>query len=300
MEQETSGILMNLSSELADVVERVGASVVRVDDGSRLTATGVLWSGDGIVVTTSHGVERDEDIKIVRGDGTALPAVLVGRDPDTDVAALRVQATGLPAIPQAAADDARPGNLALAVGRPGEAGLQVTLGMINSRIETQTNGKPGYLLYSDATLYPGFSGGPMVDMAGRIIGLNNLMFGRRRGVAVGTPVIAEVVTALLAHGRVQRGYLGVRTQPVALPDGLKQSLGQESALLLTQVENGSAGEQGGLMIGDLLIRLNETTLRDVDDLRRELRSLHAGQSATVKIVRGGETRDLTVTLGVEK
>ncbi len=302
MTQETSaGVLRNLSSELASVVERVSPSVVRVDDGSRLTATGIIWSADGLIVATSHGVERDENVEVERADGTRLAATLIGRDPDTDLALLRVTAAGLPAIQSAAADAAKVGHLVLALARPGNGGLQATLGIISARQDSQNNGQDEYLLQTDALLYPGFSGGPLVDMNGEVVGLINLMFGRGKGIAVGIPVVAHTVETLLAHGRVQRGYLGVRTQLVALPSALKATLGteQERALLLVQVEAGGPAEQGGLMMGDTLLALNSLPVQDVETLRQQLRALRAGQAVTVSIVRGGEPRELTVTLGAE-
>src|SRR5579871_7003815 len=184
MTQETSaGLLRSLSSELASVVERVAPSVVRVDDGSRLTATGIIWSADGLVATTSHGVERDENLAVERADGTRLPATLVGRDPDTDLALLRVNASGLPAVQRAAPDDVKGGHLVLALARPGNAGLQATLGIISARQDSQNDGQDEYLLHTDALLYPGFSGGPLVDVSGQVVGLINLMFGRGKGIA---------------------------------------------------------------------------------------------------------------------
>jgi S1-C subfamily serine protease len=295
----TPGVLASLSSELASVVERVAPSAVRVEDGSRLTATGIVWSADGVILTTSHGVERDEDLAIETADGARHAATLVGRDPGTDLAVLRVQATGLPAIPRADPADVKVGHLVLAVGRPGSAGLQATIGIVSARLETERGGQVGYILHTDAVLYPGFSGGPLVDTGGRAVGVNNLMYGRGKGVAIGTPVVAQVADALLAHGRVRRGYLGVRTQLVALPEGLRQSLSltQERALLVVQVEAGSPAEQGGLLLGDTLLGVNEETIQDADELRQLLRSLQPGQAVTLRVVRGGERRDLTVTLG---
>src|SRR2546430_17375005 len=113
IETTLPGTLQSLSSELAGVVERAAPSVVRVDDGSRLTATGIIWSADGVILTTSHGVERDENVTIELSDGTRLPAALVGRDPDTDLAVLRVQASGLPAVGRADAAEGKVGHLVL-------------------------------------------------------------------------------------------------------------------------------------------------------------------------------------------
>ena len=290
-------LLGELSSALAGVVETVGPSVVRVDDGTRLTATGVVWSGDGVIVTTSHGVERDEDLAVETGEGKRYPAELVGRDPDTDLAVLRVKNGSLKPVQRAAAEDVKIGQIVLALGRPGNSGLQATIGIIGARLESQTGGQAGYILNTDAVLYPGFSGGPLVDVSGGVVGLNNLMFGRGRGVAIGTPVVATVAGALLSHGKVSRGYLGVRTQSVAIPGSLK--LKQQYGALIIGVESGSPAENGGLMLGDVILGIDERAVDGVDDLRMILRGLPAGQSAKLPILRGGTTTELQVTLGSE-
>lgn len=295
----STGALFALSSELASVVERAGPSVVRVDDGTRLTASGVIWAADGLVLTTSHGVERDEKVAVELGSGTRLDAAVVGRDPDTDLALLRVAASGLPVLAAAGEAEVKVGHLALALARPGEAGLHATLGIVSARFDTERNGRPGYILHTDAVLYPGFSGGALVDVQGRAVGITNLMFGRGKGVAVGMPVAAMVAESLLAHGKVQRGFLGVTTQPVAIPPALAEKLAtrQDRAVLVVQVEPGSPAEAGGVMLGDVLLRVGEGAVQDPEELRRELRSRAAGVTVQLTVLRGGEQRELVVTLG---
>lgn len=300
-----SGILQNFSAELAGIVERAAPSIVRVDDGSRLTATGILWTADGIVATTSHGVERDEDITVELSDGRTLPAMLIGRDPDMDVALLRVDTTGLPAAVLASVEGGVPagriGELVVALARPGRTGLQASLGIISGRLDSQSGGQPESVLQTDATLYPGFSGGALIDMQGRVVGMTNLLFGRGKGIALSTAIVQNAANALLAHGRVRRGYLGIVTQAVTLPAGMVQAstLTQESGLLIMQVGAGSPAEQGGLMLGDTLLAVGEQTVQNVDDLRQGLRSHGASQAVALKLLRGGELRLLNVTLGVE-
>ncbi len=295
--KSNGSLLGELSSALAGVVETVGPSVVRVDDGTRLTATGVVWTGDGVIVTTSHGVERDEELAVGTGEGERYAADVVGRDADTDLAVLRVKNGALTPVQRASDEDVKIGQIVLALGRPGNSGLQATIGIIGARMESQTGGQPGYILNTDAVLYPGFSGGPLVDVNGHVVGLNNLMFGRGRGVAVGTPVVAAVTSALLAHGRVQRGYLGVRTQSVAIPESL--NLKQGYGALIIGVETDSAAAKAGLMLGDVLLGIDGKIVDGVDDLRAILRGLPAGQSAVLRVLRGGKVTDVKVTLGNE-
>ncbi len=294
--------LAALSEELAGVVARVGPSVVRVDDGSRLTATGILWSEDGVVLTTSHGVERDDDLAVELADGTRLAAALVGRDPETDLAVLRVPAGALLPVTKADPDAVQVGQIVLALGRPGEAGLSATLGIISAKQDAQDGGRPEYILHTDATLYPGFSGGPLVNVAGEVVGLTNLGYGRGLGFALGLPILAHVADALLAGGAVKRGYLGVSTQSVPLPPSLQTSLGltQERGLLVVQVESGGPADAARLSLGDIVLGLGGTALDDVDDLRQHLRGLAAGQAVTLNLARGGAAHDLTVTLGARE
>jgi S1-C subfamily serine protease len=300
MSEGTLG-LTQFSDSLAAAVARATPALVRVDDGTRLTASGVIWREDGVIVTTSHGVERDEELSVFLADGSHHPVTLVGRDDDTDIAVLRIEgATGLPVVPRIETEtEVRVGSLAVAVGTPGEAGVLATLGLVARKQETETAGHPEYILYTDAVLYPGVSGGPLVDTEGRMLGLLNRLYGRGLGVALGTPLVARVVETLLTHGRVPRGYLGVRTQLVGLPESLQAGLAltQDRGLLVAMVEPGSPADTGGLLLGDTLLAINGEAISDVTDLRRHL---YAGKPVTIKIVRGGTLTELSVTVGADK
>ncbi len=281
-----SNELTTFSDSLAALVKTSGAALVRVDDGTRLTATGLSWQ-PGVIVTTSHGTERDDELFVITHDGTRLPARLIGRDPETDLAALRIDAT-LPTIAHPTEGfEPRLGQLALAVSRPGDYGLVATLGVVASVQPTQTAGTPEYIVSTDADLYPGSSGGALLATDGTLIGLLNRGFGRGLGVALGTPLVARVVAALLEHGRVPRGYLGVRMQHVTLPDALRvtHSLAQESGLLVIHVEPGSAADQAGVLMGDTLISLDGERLDDVAAIRERLA---AGRTFTLELLRGGQ------------
>lgn len=290
-----------ISDEVAEMVTTVQPSVVRIDDGSRLTASGLIWTDDGLIVTTSHGVERDEDLVAEMADGSMVPARLLGRDPDTDMALLRLDATGLPKVTRSGEEAPRLGNLTLAVARTGRSGLQITLGVITGRTDTQSNGRNEYVLQTDANLYPGFSGGGLFDASGRLIGLINLMFGQGRGFALGLPIVDHVTAGLLANGRITRGYLGIRTQQVNIPEQLQAQLspGQQTGLLIAQVETGSPAELGGLVLGDTLLRFDGQAIPNVDALRRLLRQHSAGASIHLTLLRGGLVTETNVILGTE-
>ena len=175
-----SNELSSFSDALAALVSTAGNSLVRVDDGTRLTASGLVWE-PGVIVTTSHGTERDEELFVITHDGTRLPATLIGRDPETDLAALRVTANLAPISRPVESFEPRLGQLALAVSRPGDYGLVATLGLVASVQATQTAGTPEYIVSTDADLYPGSSGGALLAADGTLIGLLNRGFGRGLG-----------------------------------------------------------------------------------------------------------------------
>ena len=286
------GVLQALSHQLADATELAGRSVVRIDDGTRLTASGVIWTADGIIVATSHGVEADEDLTVELHDGARLPATVIGRDADTDLAVLQVQGAGLPAFE--ASSQVRAGQIVLALGRPGQSGLQVTMGVL-SAIHDHGAGK---LLHTDAMFYPGFSGGALVDVDGKLLGVNNLMYRRGRGVTIGIGIIEEVVGALRSGGSVARGYLGVRAQGVEIPESVRAKSGieQEVGLLVSSVELGSAAEAAGLILGDTLLEVDGSALNDVEQFRQTLRSKRAGQIVNLRVLRGGGVQALSAEL----
>ena len=183
-----SDVLSTLSDGLAAAVETAGQSVVRVDARQRMSASGIVWSADGLIVTAHHVVERDDEITIGLPDGTEATATLVGRDPTTDLALLR--AAGANLTPPAWVEDAdlRVGQLVLALGRPGNT-MQATLGIVSALGESWRTGAGGAIdryVQTDVTMYAGFSGGPLVDVAGRVAGLNSSAL--LRGVSPAIPV----------------------------------------------------------------------------------------------------------------
>lgn len=305
-DQTTSSALGAFSDQLADVVASAGRWIVTVAARPRQTATGILWKTENevIVMTADHVVEREDDIKVVLPDGKEVKAQLIGRDPGTDLAALRLPADTLGAdAPTAEAGaNLRPGNLTLAIGRPGKDGLRVSFGAVSSIEGPRRSWHGGEIegvIFADVTLYPGFSGGPLVDLSGKLVGLNSSHLTRQNSSAIPLVTVDRVAKTLLTHGRVRRGYLGIGTQQVPLPEALAQKAGltQETALLVVNVEAGSPAEQGGLMLGDLVALVGDQPIIDVDSLRAQLTSDKLGQALPVRIIRGGEVQNLTITLG---
>lgn len=293
-------ILTSLSNDLAATVESVGDSVVRVEGRKRLPASGVVWSPDGVIVTAHHVVEQDDNIMVGLPDNQSVPAVLLGRDPRIDLALLRVQANGLTAPAWAEPDSLRVGNLVLALGRPGQ-GVRATMGILSAlgnSWRTPAGGTLDRYLQSDVTMYPGFSGGPMVDAPGRILGINSSALLRGgTTLTVPTPTVHRMVETLLAHGRIKQGYLGIGAQPVRLPEALAQQLGQETGLLLVSVESGGPAEKGGLFFGDTIVSLAGQPTRHLDDLFAILTGDQVGKSVPVSVLRGGQSHELSVAVG---
>ncbi|OUC09013.1 hypothetical protein RY27_05505, partial [Litorilinea aerophila] len=252
-----------------------------------------------------HVVEREEGIRVGLADGATVEATLVGRDPGTDLAVLRVASTGLePAgVPPARwveqPDDLRVGHLVLALGRPGQQ-VQATLGVVSGvggPWRTAAGGQVDHFLQTDVVMYPGFSGGPLVAADGRLAGLNSSALARGVSLALPWPTVQRTVESLLAHGRVRRGYLGVGIQPVRLAASLQQALGQESGLMILSVEAGGPADQAGLVQGDILVRLDGQPLGRIEELQALLVGDQVGREVQVELVRGGQVVSRPLTIG---
>ena len=286
-------------TDLSTAVETAGASVVRVEARRRMPASGIVWSADGLIVTAHHVVEQDDNIAIGLPDGGSATASLVGRDPSTDLALLRIQARGLKPATWIDASGLKVGHLALALGRPDES-IMATLGIVHALSKgwrTPAGGELDTYLQSDVVMYPGFSGGPLVSAAGEVLGVNSSALLRGVSLAIPAATVRQVVETLLTHGRVRRGYLGVSAQVVRLPAGLAQQIDQETGLLLGSVEPGSPAEKAGLFMGDTIVALDDQPVRHLDDLQALLSGERVGASVPVRIVRGGQVTDVPVTIG---
>lgn len=291
-------VLGELSETLAGTVEGVSPSIVSVDARRRLPATGIVWSNDGVIVTAHHVVRRDDNINIGLPNGETAAAALVGRDPTTDLAVLRTS-TSLDVPNWSNLDDVKVGHLVLALGRPGSS-VQATLGVISSMRgawRTPMGGKLTHYVQTDVVMYPGFSGGPLVDAGGNIIGLNTSGLARGVSLAVPNTTLQSVVNDMLSHGRVRRGYLGVAMQPVRLPTSIAEELEQETGLLIVSVEPDSPAEAGGLVLGDTIVGFDGESVRHMDHLLALLSGETIGRNVEVKIVRGGSLQNVTITVG---
>lgn len=299
--EPTQSALAQVSNDLADAVERAAASVVTVNARRRMPASGIVWNNAGLLVTANHVVERDEEITVGLPDGREVPATLLGRDQGSDLALLQAAATDLTPATRATAD-ARVGHLVLAVGRPGPSGPMASFGsvsLVGGRWRRPRGGQIEGFIRADVAMLPGFSGGPLVDAQGAVLGLNSSTLGRGAGLTVPNKAIDAIIGALQTHGKVKRGYLGVAAHGVQLGAPLMSSLGlqQESGLLIVAVEPGSPAERDGLILGDIIIALNGEPVTDVEELQDRLSGEWVGQPLPIRVIRGGAAQELRVTIG---
>jgi S1-C subfamily serine protease len=197
------------------------------------------------------------------------------------------------------------GQLALALGRPTQEGIQASLGIVSAIGGPVRTGRGGLLdryLRTDAIPYPGFSGGPLVDTAGRVIGVNTSGLARGASLAIPVALAWQVAETLVKHGRVRRGFLGVRSQPVTIPSAQQKSLGrdQSSGLLLVGVEENSPAESSGLLVGDIIVSIGGQTITDADQLLASLVGDVVGKPVPVQVLRGGQATVIQVTIGERK
>ena len=293
-----SNVLTDFSNGLAEAAQTAGQSIVRVDARQRMPASGIAWSQD-LVVTAHHVVERDEAIIVGLPDGSQASATLAGRDPTTDLALLRVSGASL--VPPVWVDDAdlRVGQLVLALGRPGR-GVQATLGVVSALGGSWRTGAGGLVdryVQPDVVMYAGFSGGPLVDVAGHVAGLNSSALARGVSVSLPSATVRRVVETLLAHGKVRRGYLGVSTQRIRLSGAQAEQVGQETGLLVNQVVEGSPAERAGLFLGDTILAVAGEAVRHHDDLLARLSGDRVGVAVPFRILRGGQVAEISVVIG---
>lgn len=294
---ENTTILSALSSGLADAVERIGPALVLVNGRQRLPGSGVVYAEDS-VITADHVIEREEDLSVETQDGRKLAAQFVGRDPSSDLAVLKVP--GLSVAPAAAGEPARVGQLVLAVGRPSSSGPMASIGIVSSiggPLRTRRGGLLEKFIRTDATPYPGFSGGPLIDATGAVVGITTT--GLAGGVALAIPAEQawRIADTLGKHGSIKRGFLGISSQPVHLPEGQRAGRPQEYGLLIVRVESGSPAEKGGLLLGDVLVGLDGQQVDDTDTLQALLTGERVGKPVAVDVIRGGGLQTLNVTVG---
>jgi len=293
----------DFSNELIQAVERGGAGTVLVDARHRYPASGIVYAPD-LVLTADHAVTRDENLRVTTADNESFSVSVAGRDSGSDLALLRLQEKGL--TPAKVAEPApKVGQLVIALGRPNHEGVQASWGIITAIGGPARTGRGGLLeeyIQTETTSYPGFSGGPLIDTGGAVLGLNTS--GLTRGMALTIPAkfAWRIADALAKHGTVRRGYLGVRTQPTGLTEDARKALKREQSqgLLVLWLEEKGPADNGGMLVGDTIVTIGGKQVGDPDDLYASLDSDVIGKPIAVEILRGGRPETIKITAGERK
>ena len=294
-----SSTLIDFSNSLADAVERAGQNVAAIVEGGQAGVSGTIWS-EGVVVTAAHTLRGREEVTLVLPSGSTTTAKVAGRDPGTDIAALRFTAPGSGKAQFAPLQDLKVGHVVLAVGRRPKSGVTATYGIISAISEgfrTWTGGRIDVGFRLDLSPFRGFSGGTLIDSQGRVIGINTS--GPHRSVlTIPNTTVNRVVTQLLEKGHIARGYIGVGVQPVEITESLQRSAGvkQESGLLLLMVSPEGPAEKAGLLVGDILLSVNGEAVSDPRELQAVLDSESVGKQLKLTVLRGGKPSEFTVTI----
>ena len=293
---QASDSLSSFSNALADAVAAAAPSVVQVH-GARRPASGVVYGAD-VVVTTVRALGREDGLHVRRADGTTLDAELAGWDPATGLAVLR--APGLESAPiERATADPRVGHLALAVARSWSNVLTASAGIvavIGGPMPTGRRRAIEQVIRTTAPMHDGFAGGAFVDTSGRLLGLATSMSIRGTGVVIPAAIAWTTTAAILEHGQVRRGYLGIAGQPVRLPD--KQRSGErESALLVVGVTAGGPADAAGILVGDIVLSVDDQPVAAPQDLLDLLWTVPPGKTLRLDVVRGGSTLPLPIVVG---
>ena len=288
------------STAVMNAVDRIGPAVVKIDGGG--TGSGFVFAPDGLILTNSHVVAGAKKLHVSLPDGRELRADLVGDDPHTDLAVLRVSATDLAAAPFGDSSTLRPGQMVIAIGNPFGFQHTVTAGVVSAlgrSLRARTVRLMENLIQTDAALNPGNSGGPLVTSAALVVGVNTAVILGGQGIAFAVPIntARHVVSSLLRDGRVRRSHLGVAGQDMPIPRRFvrEHKLSHERGVRIHAVTDGSPAHAAAMQPGDLIIDFNGEPVRGIDDLHRLLTEDRIGQVMPIRVLRRGELRSLLVT-----
>jgi S1-C subfamily serine protease len=296
------------SQAITGVVDRVGPAVVRIDVWHRANAaragsgSGVIVAPDGLVLTNSHVVGGAARVELMTTEGRSLTARVVGDDPDTDLALVRVDApVTLPAATLGDSKKLRRGQLVVAIGNPLGFESTVTAGVVSAlgrSLRARTGRLIDDVIQTDAALNPGNSGGPLVSSRGEVIGVNTAIIQGAQGIcfAVAANTANFVLGELVRHGRVRRAYIGISAQQTTIPRRMQlaNNLAQGSAATVTTSEPGSPANRSGLLTGDMIVTLDGAPVTGADDLIRLLTGERIGKAIEIGVLRLGKPRTFTL------
>jgi S1-C subfamily serine protease len=297
----TNSILETISNEFASAAEKVGGNVVAVHARRWMPTSGIEWK-KGVIVTVHHGVQRDEDIKVLLPEGRAVSAKLAGRDPSTDIAVLRIEDDSSGVLQLGDSTRLKLGHLVLALGRTRRGDLVASNGIVGGISGEWRSRRGGHIdqhIRLDLALYPGFSGGPLLNAKGEVVGINTRGFGHGRAVTVPVATVNRVVAELLEKGHIARPYLGIAMQPVEMPDNMLSKLPAETrfGLLVIHVENSGPAEKAGVLLGDVIFELGGKIVEHADAIQGLLATAQVGDPLQIRVIRAGEIKPVSITLG---
>jgi S1-C subfamily serine protease len=290
-----------ISNELAEATEKIGTHAVAVHTEARGSSSGVIWR-NGVIVTTEHALRRDEEIQVTLPDGKTATAKLVGRDGSTDLAVLKCeQATTAPSG-FGDSDALKAGHLTLVVGRTRASGPVAALGFVSLVTKERRlwgGGAVSPYLRLDVALQRTAVGGAVVNAEGKIVGIATPKFAPAGALAVPVATVNRVVDALLEKGRIPRGYLGVGLQPVRLPESLRNALQrkEKTAAIVLEVEQDGPASKAGVVIGDILMKLDGKPVTRLEDVQAHLHGEGIGKSVRAEFLRGEAPREVNIVVG---
>lgn len=291
--------LQTLSDDLSNAVQRAATGLVAVHARRRIPASGLLWTPD-VVVTNHHVIQREEGMTVTLPDGTTAGATLAGRDPATDLAALRLDRPATTVAPRGTTPLAV-GQLVLALGRPGPA-VTAALGVVSAvggEWRTWGGGRIDQFVSLDVAIYDGFSGGALVNAAGDVVGMNSSGLSRGSAMSIPLATIARVTEQLLSRGHMRRGYVGLGLQSVRLPAATTAQLTppRDVGLMVVSVEEGGPAANAGLHMGDVIVAFDGHPASEPGEMLAQLSGDRVGQAVPVQLVRAGALLTVAVTVG---
>lgn len=303
----TKSALVSLSEEIENVADKVSQSVVSVRSRTRGIGSGVVWTSDGLIVTCSHTVRKLDELEVSLSNGKSFPATVIGNDPYSDIALLKIQANGkndsisLNPIEIGDSENLKAGQFVLALANPYGEYPSITEGIITSERSSLGGSQWGAItdniVITDARLNPGYSGGPLVDVEGKMIGLN-AAYVSSRGIAIRASKVRNITDQLAKDGAIKIAYLGIVTDEISLPSEVAAQLepSQEEGLILLAVEKDTAAKKAGLLMGDIIVRLDDHPITNIHDLRKQLlKNDVIGKSVKLAIIRGEKKVEISIT-----
>jgi S1-C subfamily serine protease len=293
--------LIDISNELAGITQALSPYVVSVRGRRHYPSSGLRWGAD-LVVTANHTIRRDEDIAIVTDQGANVAATLVGRDPGSDLAVLKIADAGAAPTERVSTAAVKAGELALVVGRSPDSGVNASLGIVSAVSgpwRTWAGSQLDAYVRLDAKMFPQSSGGAVVNGRGEIIGIATSALSRIAGIVIPASTIKRVAAKLVERGFVPRGYLGVGVQPVPVSEELRQtlSIANRRGLIVLTVESNGPAAKAGMLIGDVVLTAQDTAIERIEDLHAFTESAAIGSSAKIRFIRGGVLKEATVVVG---